>query len=325
MGEYCLCRGDDVGKMIGCDGKDCGFNCPGNGWFHFECVGISDDPAGKNQNWYCESCRAQKALALRQGGRRMNGTKRPRNTRKRTQSAAGGESRAAPVKQPPAKKMSKREANGVAASSQPYSSSPSSMAGPSQAKSTAPPSLFEKLKAEAKKDAQAAACDVFKRAAPESVPADAFKEADKSMKKLRDSIETKCKSHGIQKMTKVEALQFIVEQYFDEAKIEYVERQIEKEKKMAAEIEARNKQIANAIHKGCAENLAKSSQLDRLRKELAAIKGGRICFRCEQAPWEFVLPCGHLACADCARALKNKKCCRKKASKAVKVYGLPEM
>ena len=58
---FCNCgRGD--GDMIGCDGT----SCPGNGWFHPECVGITRTTAPRGK-WYCPDC----TIAMKR--RRVNG------------------------------------------------------------------------------------------------------------------------------------------------------------------------------------------------------------------------------------------------------------
>ncbi|KAF1336730.1 Ahpc/tsa family redoxin, partial [Globisporangium splendens] len=46
---YCNCRRVSYGQMVGCDNDDCKYE-----WFHFECVGLTDQPAGK---WYCADCK----------------------------------------------------------------------------------------------------------------------------------------------------------------------------------------------------------------------------------------------------------------------------
>jgi len=46
---YCLCRRGFYGNMVGCDGEDCPIE-----WFHFECVGLEEQPKGE---WYCPQCR----------------------------------------------------------------------------------------------------------------------------------------------------------------------------------------------------------------------------------------------------------------------------
>uniref|UniRef100_H3G7E0 Inhibitor of growth protein n=1 Tax=Phytophthora ramorum TaxID=164328 RepID=H3G7E0_PHYRM len=45
---YCSCRRVSFGQMVGCDNDDCKYE-----WFHFSCVGLTDQPAGK---WYCQDC-----------------------------------------------------------------------------------------------------------------------------------------------------------------------------------------------------------------------------------------------------------------------------
>ena len=52
------------GRMIGCDG---GSNCPGNNWFHLECVGL-----GKQKikgAWYCDDCAVSQSKGLVKRGR----------------------------------------------------------------------------------------------------------------------------------------------------------------------------------------------------------------------------------------------------------------
>ncbi|CAH0491381.1 unnamed protein product [Peronospora farinosa] len=48
---YCSCRRVSFGQMVGCDNDDCKYE-----WFHFGCVGLTDQPAGK---WYCHDCKPQ--------------------------------------------------------------------------------------------------------------------------------------------------------------------------------------------------------------------------------------------------------------------------
>ncbi|CAH0475634.1 unnamed protein product [Peronospora belbahrii] len=48
---YCSCRRVSFGQMVGCDNDDCKYE-----WFHFSCVGLTDQPAGK---WYCHDCKTQ--------------------------------------------------------------------------------------------------------------------------------------------------------------------------------------------------------------------------------------------------------------------------
>ncbi|OWZ21633.1 AhpC/TSA family Redoxin [Phytophthora megakarya] len=48
---YCSCRRVSFGQMVGCDNDDCKYE-----WFHFGCVGLTDQPAGQ---WYCPDCKTQ--------------------------------------------------------------------------------------------------------------------------------------------------------------------------------------------------------------------------------------------------------------------------
>lgn len=48
---YCSCRRVSFGQMVGCDNDDCKYE-----WFHFGCVGLTDQPPGK---WYCHDCKTQ--------------------------------------------------------------------------------------------------------------------------------------------------------------------------------------------------------------------------------------------------------------------------
>lgn len=47
---YCTCRKVSYGDMVACDGKNCKIE-----WFHYECVGITEEPKGA---WYCPDCAA---------------------------------------------------------------------------------------------------------------------------------------------------------------------------------------------------------------------------------------------------------------------------
>ena len=49
--RYCVCQNVSYGDMIACDNPDCIVE-----WFHYECVGITQQPKGK---WFCPQCRAQ--------------------------------------------------------------------------------------------------------------------------------------------------------------------------------------------------------------------------------------------------------------------------
>jgi hypothetical protein len=54
---YCFCRRVSWGKMVGCENEECSIE-----WFHFKCVGISEEP----EVWYCETCKA--AMGVDQSG-----------------------------------------------------------------------------------------------------------------------------------------------------------------------------------------------------------------------------------------------------------------
>ena len=45
---YCHCRRVQFGKMVGCESMDCTIE-----WFHFGCVGLTEEP----DVWYCPTCR----------------------------------------------------------------------------------------------------------------------------------------------------------------------------------------------------------------------------------------------------------------------------
>jgi hypothetical protein len=62
--SYCVCgRGD--GDMIGCDGS----KCPGNGWYHPECLGIVRTTAPRGE-WLCPPCFSSAAAKRRRTGQR---------------------------------------------------------------------------------------------------------------------------------------------------------------------------------------------------------------------------------------------------------------
>ncbi len=50
-GSFCICGRGFVGKMIACDMAGCEVE-----WFHFECVGLSEEPTG---SWTCPACRGE--------------------------------------------------------------------------------------------------------------------------------------------------------------------------------------------------------------------------------------------------------------------------
>lgn len=46
--RYCVCNNVSYGEMVACDNEDCPIE-----WFHFACVGLTEQPKGK---WYCQQC-----------------------------------------------------------------------------------------------------------------------------------------------------------------------------------------------------------------------------------------------------------------------------
>ncbi|PXF48900.1 Inhibitor of growth protein 4 [Gracilariopsis chorda] len=54
---YCVCRNVSSGHMVACEDKNCPYE-----WFHFECVGLTDEPVGK---WYCPTCTKRRKGARR--------------------------------------------------------------------------------------------------------------------------------------------------------------------------------------------------------------------------------------------------------------------
>ncbi|KAF2196311.1 hypothetical protein GQ43DRAFT_476444 [Delitschia confertaspora ATCC 74209] len=47
--KYCFCQRVSFGDMVACDNENCQFQ-----WFHWECVGIKEEPVG---DWLCPDCR----------------------------------------------------------------------------------------------------------------------------------------------------------------------------------------------------------------------------------------------------------------------------
>ncbi|KAJ7552660.1 hypothetical protein O6H91_06G063600 [Diphasiastrum complanatum] len=45
---YCYCKQVSFGEMVACDNAECKIE-----WFHYDCVGIKEQPKGK---WYCPDC-----------------------------------------------------------------------------------------------------------------------------------------------------------------------------------------------------------------------------------------------------------------------------
>lgn len=46
--KYCICRHVSYGQMIACDNHECEIE-----WFHYDCVGVTQEPIGK---WFCPDC-----------------------------------------------------------------------------------------------------------------------------------------------------------------------------------------------------------------------------------------------------------------------------
>ncbi|WIA42771.1 hypothetical protein OEZ86_008711 [Tetradesmus obliquus] len=56
--RYCVCKGVSYGDMVCCDNEECPIE-----WFHFPCVGLTEQPKGK---WYCPDC--SRAMQQQQHG-----------------------------------------------------------------------------------------------------------------------------------------------------------------------------------------------------------------------------------------------------------------
>ena len=50
---YCMCQQVSYGSMVGCDDKECPYE-----WFHWGCVGLTEEPKGK---WFCPTCEGRRA------------------------------------------------------------------------------------------------------------------------------------------------------------------------------------------------------------------------------------------------------------------------
>lgn len=46
---YCICQKVSYGEMVGCDNDNCELQ-----WFHYKCVGVTEEPKGE---WLCPNCR----------------------------------------------------------------------------------------------------------------------------------------------------------------------------------------------------------------------------------------------------------------------------
>jgi hypothetical protein len=51
---YCTCKQGEFGPMITCDAQDCPIL-----WFHFACVGLTEELDG---DWYCDDCQSKNVL-----------------------------------------------------------------------------------------------------------------------------------------------------------------------------------------------------------------------------------------------------------------------
>ncbi|KAI5367144.1 Putative inhibitor of growth histone-binding protein [Septoria linicola] len=47
---YCICQKVSFGAMVGCDNDNCPYQ-----WFHYKCVGVTEEPSGE---WLCPQCRS---------------------------------------------------------------------------------------------------------------------------------------------------------------------------------------------------------------------------------------------------------------------------
>lgn len=49
--KYCFCQRVSYGDMVACDNEDCKYQ-----WFHWDCVGIKEEPVG---DWLCPDCKTK--------------------------------------------------------------------------------------------------------------------------------------------------------------------------------------------------------------------------------------------------------------------------
>jgi hypothetical protein len=56
--RYCVCNQVSFGDMVGCENE----NCPNGEWFHYACVGLTEEPKGK---WFCTGCDPKRRKAYR--------------------------------------------------------------------------------------------------------------------------------------------------------------------------------------------------------------------------------------------------------------------
>ncbi|KAF2006285.1 hypothetical protein P154DRAFT_517917 [Amniculicola lignicola CBS 123094] len=57
--KYCTCQRVSFGDMVACDNDNCNTQ-----WFHWECVGIKEEPVG---DWLCPDCRTQPPNKIKRG------------------------------------------------------------------------------------------------------------------------------------------------------------------------------------------------------------------------------------------------------------------
>lgn len=55
--KYCFCQRVSFGDMVACDNDNCQYQ-----WFHWECVGIKEEPVG---DWLCPDCRKQPSTKIK--------------------------------------------------------------------------------------------------------------------------------------------------------------------------------------------------------------------------------------------------------------------
>jgi inhibitor of growth protein 3 len=56
--KYCFCQSVSYGDMVACDNEDCKYQ-----WFHWDCVGIKEEPVG---DWLCPECSKPTSKVKRQ-------------------------------------------------------------------------------------------------------------------------------------------------------------------------------------------------------------------------------------------------------------------
>ena len=52
---FCWCKKYREEEMLGCDGDD--DDCPGNGWYHPSCVGLTAEDVEALDTWVCNGCK----------------------------------------------------------------------------------------------------------------------------------------------------------------------------------------------------------------------------------------------------------------------------